>query len=310
MLAAAETQFHRRIVSASICRTQCMLLIFGAGTVGEPGLAVIAISQQVGSRGIELGRLAAEQLGWRFMSGPELIAEAARRFNVSEDQLLVFDLRTPHFWERLRSESHRYLAYIRAVLLKELTNDSIVVAGRTLAHQIPPVRYALRVRVVSPIADRVKCAAQEENLSLAAAEKHVRDTERESKARSQSLSGVDVDDPTIYDLIVNSSAQPMESIARTLANAAREIDATANDAARAALRDAAIAAEVHAALLAHPKIRDAQITVACRAGAVTLNGPGLVAPWDGLVSDVARTIDGVASVEVGPEEPPMPMPTA
>ena len=68
-------------------------------------MAVIAISQQVGSRGIELGRLTAEQLGWRFKTGQELIAEAARRFGVSEDELLVFDLRTPHFWERLRSEN-------------------------------------------------------------------------------------------------------------------------------------------------------------------------------------------------------------
>ena len=103
-------------------------------------MAVIAISQQIGSRGIELGRFAAEQLGWRFMSAPEIIAEAAHRFGVSEDQLLVFDLRTPHFWERHRMESHRYLAYIRAVLMKEIAQDAIVVAGRTLAHQLPAVR--------------------------------------------------------------------------------------------------------------------------------------------------------------------------
>jgi cytidylate kinase len=273
-------------------------------------LAVIAISQQVGSRGIEIGRLAAEQLGWRFMTGQELIAEAAHRFGVSEDQLLVFDLRTPHFWERLRSESHRYLAYIRAVLLKELAQDSIVVAGRTLAHQIPAVRYALRVRVIGPIAERIKSAAQEEQLSLAAAEKFVREHDRESKARSQTISGVDIDEPTLYDLLINSSAQPIESLARMLANAAREIDATADPSSRAALRDAAITAQVHAALLAHPKIRDAQISVTCRGGTVRLNGPGLVAPWDVLVSEVARAIEGVDAVEVGAEEPPMPYPTA
>jgi len=273
-------------------------------------VAVIAISQQIGSRGIELGRLTAEQLGWRFATGDELIAEAARNYGVSEDQLLVFDLRTPHFWERLRSESHRYLAYIRAILLKQLSQDSIVVAGRALAHLTPAVRYALRVRVIGPMAHRVKCTAQEERLSPAAADKHVRDIDRESKARSQSLSGVDVDDPTLYDLIVNSSAQPMESIARMLANAAREIDATADPSSRAELIDAAIAAEVHAALLAHPKIRDAQISVACRAGTVMLSGPGLVAPWDELVSGVARTIDGVTAVEVGAEQPPIPYPTA
>src|SRR5215831_2874887 len=206
-----------------------------SGTRREIPMAVIAISQQAGSRGIELGRLAADQLGWRFKTGQELIAEAARRFGVSEDQLLWFDLHTPHFWERLRSESHRYLAYIRAVLLKELARDSIVVAGRTLAHLTPSVGYALRVRVVAPIADRIKWTEQEERLSASGAEKHVRDIDRESKARSQSLSGIDVDDPTLYDLIVNSSARPLDTLARLLANAAREIDAAADADARAAL---------------------------------------------------------------------------
>lgn len=273
-------------------------------------MAVIAISQQVGSRGVELGRMAAQQLGWRFMTGQEIIAEAAHRFGVSEDQLLVFDLRTPHFWERLRTESHRYLAYIRALLLKEVAQDAIVVAGRTLAHQIPAVRTALRLRVIGPMADRIQSAAREEQLSASAAEKFVREHDRESKARSQTLSGVDIDDPTLYDLIVNSSAQPLESLARMIANAAREIDATAEPSSRAELCDAAIAAQVHAALLAHPKIRDAQISVTCRGGTVRLSGPGLVAPWDALVSEVARTIEGVRAVEVGPEEPPMPYPAA
>src|SRR5262245_29723886 len=197
-----------RIPSPTFAVRRVLSLICGAGAdhrePGEIPMAVIAISQQVGSRGIELGRLTAEQLGWRFKTGQELIAEAARRFGVSEDQLLVFDLRTPHFWERLRSESHRYLAYIRAVLLKELSHDSIVVAGRALGHLTPPLRYALRVRVVSPVAERIKCTEQEERLSATGAEKHVREIDRETKARSQSLSGIDVDDPTIYVLIVNS----------------------------------------------------------------------------------------------------------
>src|SRR5262249_47456677 len=162
-----------RIPSPTFAVRPVLPLICGAGTdhrePGEIPMAVIAISQQAGSRGIELGRLAADQLGWRFKTGQGLIAEAARRFGVSEDQLLWFDLHTPHFWERLRSESHRYLAYIRAVLLKELARDSIVVAGRTLAHLTPSVGYALRVRVVAPIADRIKWTEQEERLSASGA---------------------------------------------------------------------------------------------------------------------------------------------
>ena len=93
-------------------------------------MAVVAISQQLGSRGLEFGKMAADALGYRFISGDEIIAEAARRFNVSADELLVADLRTPHFWERGRSERHRYLAYVRAVLLEKLAADRIEVASK------------------------------------------------------------------------------------------------------------------------------------------------------------------------------------
>jgi osmotically-inducible protein OsmY len=76
------------------------------------------------------------------------------------------------------------------------------------------------------------------------------------------------------------------------------------------MRDAAIAAEVHAALIAHPKIRDAQVAVNCSSGAVRVSGPGLVPPWDDLVIGIAQTIEGVASVEVGAEEAPITLTTS
>jgi hypothetical protein len=70
------------------------------------------------------------------------------------------------------------------------------------------------------------------------------------------------------------------------------------------MRDAALAAEVRAMLMVHPKIGHAPLEVNCASGAVRVNGPGLVPPWDDLIGDVARGIDGVTSVEVNAEEAP------
>jgi cytidylate kinase len=270
-------------------------------------MAIVAISQQLGSRGIELGQLAARRLGYRFMSGEEVVSEAARIFGVSQEELLVFDMRTPHFWERVRSESHRYVAYFRAVLLKEMAGDKIVVAGRTLAHQLPTTACAIRVRVVAPLSDRVRWTATQEKIDATAAERQVREHDREIKARSQNLFSVDIDEPTVYDLTLNTSSHPIEMLAELLADAARAIDASPDRAALQALSDVAIAAQVHAALLVHPKIRDAEIGVTCKSGAVCLSGPGLVAPWDGMVREVARKIDGVREVEVEAEAPVPPV---
>lgn len=270
-------------------------------------MAVIALSQQIGSRGIELGRIVARRLDYRFLSGDEIVAEAAERYGVSADQLLVFDLRTPHFWQRGKQDSHRYLAFVRAVMLRELAADRVVVAGRTLAHQTPAAGCALRIRATAPFTARVKQTIADEKMDPHAAEKYVREYDREMRERSSTLSAVDIEDCTLYDLIVNTSSHPLESIAALIADAAQTLDSTTAPAAREALRDSALAAQVHAALLTHPKVRDAQITVRCTGGAVNLIGPGLVAPWDAMLIEVARGVEGVTAVEVSPEEMPIPL---
>ena len=275
-------------------------------------MAVIAISQQIGSRGSELGQLAADALGYRFRTGEQIIAETATRYNVSAEQMLVFDMRLPHFWERLKSESPRYIAYYRAILLREASLDKLVVAGRSSAHFMPPRGTGIRVRTVAPFDVRVKQVANEEKLAAAAADRRVREYDTEVKARSQSLFGIDLDDPGVYDLVINTVHIPLPTLAATLTSMANRIDEDAASApARGrAMLDAAIAAEVHAALIAHPKIRDAQVAVACASGVVRVSGPGLVPPWDDLVIGVAKTVDGVASVEVGAEEDPITLTTS
>jgi cytidylate kinase len=272
-------------------------------------MAVIAISQQLGSRGIELGRLVASELGYGFVTGDEIIADTARRFDVSAEELLLFDLRTPRFWERARSESHRYLAFFRAVLLARLAGGAIVAAGRSLAHQIPAMPCALRVRVVAPLAARIRQVAGEEKIDPQTAERRVREHDRELKSRTQSLSGIDVDDVTLYDLIVNSAAHPLEVHAATLAETARAIDRAGGREQLSGLRDGALAAQVHAALLAHPKVRDAEVAVSCTGGVVRINGPGLVPPWDDLVGEIARRVEGIRKVEVVALDAPPPLRT-
>jgi hypothetical protein len=57
----------------------------------------------------------------------------------------------------------------------------------------------------------------------------------------------------------------------------------------------------------HPKIGQAPIEVLCAGGAVQVNGPGLVPPWDVLVNNVVRQVEGVTSVEVLADEQVVPV---
>ena len=127
------------------------------------------------------------------------------------------------------------------------------------------------------------------------------------KARALSLYSFDIDDPRIYDLVLNTSVLPIDTMVETLRACAEKIDASLDGRGLQELRDAAIAAQVRAALLSHPKFGHADINVDCVLGAVRMNGPGLVAPWDDLARKVAAEIEGVKSCDIGANDPPMPL---
>jgi len=270
-------------------------------------MAVAVITQQIGSRGGEIAELAARELDYRLITGQELIDETSRRYRITPEQLLVVDERTPHFWERLRTDTDRFLAFLRAVLLKELANDRLIVVGRGSAHHLPRSGCGIRVHVIASLDERVARVAADEKLSRGGAEKRVRDYDHEIRSRVQTVCGLDIENPDVYGMVLNSSGMTVEVAAATLAAAARGIDSRVTAADWQRLRDAAIGAQVRAAIHAHPKLNSSQIEIECTNGAVRINGPGLVPPWDGLTDQVVRQGDGVASVEVTADGAAMPI---
>jgi cytidylate kinase len=270
-------------------------------------MAIIAMTQHLGTRAFELGRLTAQALGYRFLTSDQIIAEASQLYGVKTEDLVIVDERRPHFWERLKTDTARVAQFFRAVVLKEMAADRLVVIGRSVTHMMPECGCGIRVRLTAPLKARVRVVGEEEGIAPAVAERRVREFDRETRARIQTLLDVDLDDPANFSLTVNTAAAPLEVIAATLGSMARQLDELSTDEDRHILRDAAIAAEVHVTLMSHPKIGRAPLVVQCAKGMVLVNGPGLVPPWDGLINEVASQIKGVRAVEVRVDEQPIPV---
>ena len=269
-------------------------------------MAIIAITQHVGMRGADLARLTAERLGYRLLTSEELVAATSRTYNVPAESLAIVDERRPTFWMRFKTDTGRFTALFRAVVLKEMARDQLVVIGRSVAQILPELGCGLRVRLCGPTRERTRIAAAEEKLTEALAEARVRDYDREVRARIQTLFGVDID-PSNYNLVLNVFAVPLESSAAILASFASEVDRVASAEQWGRMRDAALTAEVRAALLSHPKLGNAPLRVQCAGGAVEVVGLGIVPPWDDMVGEVVRRVNGVKSVQVlNQDMPPDP----
>jgi cytidylate kinase len=267
-------------------------------------MAIIAITQHVGLHGADLARLTAERLGYRLLTSEQLVAATSRTYNVPAEALAIVDERRPTFWMRFKTDTGRFTALFRAVVLKEMARDQLVVIGRSVAQILPELGCGLRVRLCGPLKERTRVAAEEEKLTAALAEARVRDYDREVRARVQTLFGIDIDDPSNYNLVLNVFAVPLESSAALLACFAGEVDRNATAEQWGRMRDAALAAEVRAALLNHPKLGNAPLRVQCSGGAVQVVGLGIVPPWDDMVGEVVRRVKGVKSVQVHNQEMP------
>jgi cytidylate kinase len=271
-------------------------------------MAVVAIAQQIGSRGLELGKLVAAQLEYPLKGPADLTAEAAREYQCTAEEINLIDERQPGWWERLTADSERIGVYFRAVVMKQLSLCDVVVVGRSIPLMIPPeTRHSLRIRTVAPFSSRVREVMREEKLESAAAERRVRHYDQEVRARIQHSLGVDLEDDSRYDLIVNTAAWPLNWFASMIIEFAGAIEREADTASRQALKDACLSAQVRAALFAHSKIGHAPIDVETRAGVVVLKSAALVPPWDELATSIVRRVPGVVQVELQIDEPPMPL---
>jgi cytidylate kinase len=185
----------------------------------------IALSRLPGSGGSELGQRVAEQLDFGFF-GMEIVDQIAREKGVQ--RLLVSGVD-----EHLRSAIDRHVIdafrlgafteseYVRHVVQAVITlskRGMAVILGRG-APFILSREQALRVLVVAPTAVRIERRAKRRSLLEEQAAKLVAQEDAERRSFLQHHFGVEPDDPTFYDLVVNTATLGIDLAAALVVDA-------------------------------------------------------------------------------------------
>jgi CMP/dCMP kinase len=183
-------------------------------------MSAITISRQVGSRGDELAALIARRLGWRQISR-ELINAAALAAGVPQvalaevDELGLLGIRpSPSEWRAYRSQVEHIIGELADV-------GAAVIVGRGGQTVLRARADVLHVRVVAPLATRLTRLQEEHGLTEAAARAHM-DTSSRLRARYMRRSyGVDVNDPALYHLVINTGLFELDQAAELVIHACR-----------------------------------------------------------------------------------------
>jgi cytidylate kinase len=271
-------------------------------------MAIFVISHQMGAGGPEIGMTLAQRLAYRYVN-QELLLDAARRYGLAEERLSHLEESKPTLFERFDTETRHHITVLQTTLLEFAELDNCVLmrgGGQWLLRGVP---HALRVRLIAPFEHRVKqwikrtAEMTGETPNQRAAADFVRRDDSEKAGRMRYLYEVDIADPMLYELVVNTEKLRHDAVAELLERLARRPELAPTDEGRRLVASRALASRVQVALATHPETRRYRLSVEAQGGVVTLEGTTAL---DKAV-EVARTVPGVQQVKTQQLEiPPIP----
>jgi cytidylate kinase len=165
-------------------------------------MAAITISRQLGSQGDDVAQAVAERLGYQVVYR-ELVNQAAQRAGAPELALAFLDVLGLLELKPTAAQTHAYRQAMQQVMEEQAAQGKVVLVGRAGCLLLRGCPAVLHVRIVAPLAQRIKRVTQTQAISRQAAQAQVEASDRNRCAYVQVHHNADWNDPQLYDLVLN-----------------------------------------------------------------------------------------------------------
>lgn len=172
--------------------------------------SVITISRQPGSKGNEIAAKLAEAFEYDLFDR-EIIQQMAEDAKISSRVLETLDEKGLNVLEdviaTIAEQRHlwpdQYLKHLMKIIGAIGRHGKAVIVGRGATFIIPP-KESIRLRFIASMENRVKKVAGEFNISEDEARRQIYNVEAQRRAFTRRYFYTSIDEPTHYDLIVNT----------------------------------------------------------------------------------------------------------
>jgi cytidylate kinase len=201
-------------------------------------MTLVALSASYGAGGSRVGPALAERLGVPFLDRA-IPLEVAERLHVGVGQATAHDDRVSGgWWGRLLggfaagdsgaptpvpadgATSDDFRRTTEAVLLNQAATGEGVILGRAAVVVLRDDPRVLRVRLDGPPQRRARQATEVEGVEPEVAERALRQTDRAHDEYVRQFYGVRLDDPSLYHLVLDSTAIDFETCVDVIASVA------------------------------------------------------------------------------------------
>ena len=204
-------------------------------------MTLVALSASYGAGGTKIGPMLAHELGVAFLDRA-IPLQVAEHLEITPQAAAARDEQVPGgLLDRLLSgfigsdtgapttvpvdvvSDDRFRDATEAVLRRQADTGEGVILGRMGMVLLREHAGALRVRLDGPPERRIAQAMSLEDLDRATAERGLRSADRMHTQYARHFYGVDLGDPHLYHLVIDSTAIPLGTCVEVIAAAARSL---------------------------------------------------------------------------------------
>ncbi|MFZ5573123.1 MAG: AAA family ATPase [Thermodesulfobacteriota bacterium] len=211
-------------------------------------MAIITISRGSYSRGSEVACKIAAALSYECISR-EILLETSEVFNIPEIKLVRAIHDAPSILNRFHHGKERYVAYIRAILLRHVQKDNVVYHGLAGHFFLQGIPHVLKVRILADMEDRIREEMQREKLTIEKARLLLKKDDEERRKWSQTLYGKDTWDPGLYDIVLKIKTIKVDDAVGIIRDTARLSSFQTTPESQQILDDLVLAAQIEALLV-------------------------------------------------------------
>jgi cytidylate kinase len=180
-------------------------------------MPIITISRGICSGGTQLAELLHDKLGWPVLGQEDISTAAAKSYRMSEEELRRGLYLPANFYERFTDRKTRYLLATQATIAGLLDDGNGIYHGLAGQFLFQNLRNAFKARIVAPMSLRVENAALRKGLTRHDAARHIREADEHRHLWGRQIFDADVNDPDLYDLVVNLEKVSLATAANLIA---------------------------------------------------------------------------------------------
>ncbi len=262
-------------------------------------MQIICISRYSYGYGKELAEKLAEKLGYKCISRDEL-TDQATAIGIPVGKLEMTIMKHGAISEELAVEIDRYKAFISAALceqaLKAGPRGGIIYHGRTGHLVLPGLSHVMRIRAITDMEDRIEMVSQRLHLTREKAKTYNEQVDEDIRRWVRFLYNVNWEDPSLYDITINSAHLNIDNAATALMHMAQLPEFQVTPALHDKYEDLLLAARCRLAIGTDERTRDVRATAVSEKGHVSVTYLPQHSKQAQYIPAILEKIEGIQSL--------------